>query len=236
MDADIIQSKPSGTYMNDSLFVQLGFYTGTSTAFQRLIGYGVAETQMARYLGTFVSPVTVTGTYPFVTPNTTIELDAGQLISVNSVTLIERVSDMVDRYISGTALILDPRNGYIRVNISPLDNSTCAGCPGTVGSSGIYKALISYTAGYQTGQMVNDPSFIAALGMAADIVISQLSDVGLGSEYEGGALRTLQIGRLIKSWDTKHFVNSPFGESARAKTITTLVTHLQIKRVGHLGR
>ena len=135
MDADIIQSKPSGTYMNDFLFVQLGFYTGTSSAFQRLIGYGVAETQMARHLGTFISPTIVTGTYPFVTPNATIELDAGQLISVNSVTLIERVSEMVDRYISGTAIILDPRNGYIRVNISPLDNSTCTGCPGTVGSS-----------------------------------------------------------------------------------------------------
>jgi len=236
MDADIFVPKFGGTYIDDALFVQLGFFTGTSTAFQRSIAYGVAESQMVRAMGTFIEPTTFTGTFPFVDPFHTIELPVGQIISVNDVRLYERVSDQTDRIISGTSMMLDPRNGYIRIDISRFDNSSCSGCPGTVNNRGIYKAEISVTAGYQTGMMVNNPSFIAALGMAADIVTKELSDEGLAVEFEEGPIRTLQVGRVIKTVDTKRYMDTPFGESYRAKTIRNLIKPLIIKRVGKLGR
>jgi hypothetical protein len=197
MDGDILIARSSGVYINDQLFVMLGFYTGTSSIFQRNLAYGIAEEQMARHLGTFISPTTVTGTYPFVSPNHVLELFIGQLIRVNSVTLYERISDTVDRLISGTAIVLSPRFGYVKIDVSPYDNSACVGCPGTVqiSSRGIYKAEISYTAGYATGQLMDDPAFRAALGMAADIVVKQLSDEGLAAEMEGGPVQTMQVGR-----------------------------------------
>ena len=238
MEADLITIKPTGTYMNDSLFVMMGFYTGTSTSFQRQLSFGIAEGQFVRYFGTFIEPTQVTETFPFVAPQYTIELGAGEIISVDSVVLYERVAGQTDRLISGTSITLDPRNGYVKINVSPFDNSPCVGCPGLASSiQGIYKADITYTAGYQTGKMVNDPSFTVGLAMASDMMIKQLSDEGLAShDFEGGPVRTLQIGRMILSRDTKHFIESPFGLSNRAKTIANLTKHLVIKRVGKLGR
>lgn len=236
MDANIYTPKPTGTYIDDSLFVQLGFYTGTSTAFQRQLAYGIAESQMCRTIGTFIEPTTYTGSYPFVSPQHTIELEVGEIQSINSVVLYERISDQTDRLISGTSMMLDPRNGYIRIDTSRFDVSTCSNCPGTVNLRGIYKAEISVTAGYQTGRMMNDPSFIMALGMAADIITKELSDEGLGVEFEEGPIRTIQIGRMIKTVDTKRYLETPFGESYRAKTIRNLIKPLIIKRAGKLGR
>lgn len=221
-------------YMDDATFVNAGQFTGTSTVFMRNLAYGMAESSLEQEIGTFVSPTTITGSYPFVSPNKVLDLGVGKLISVNSVTFSERYTNNSDRLISGTARVIDPANGYIMINVSDNDVSSCNGC-GSPSNVGIYKVDISFTAGYQTGQMVNNPTLIIPLALTSTMYLNQLMDEGIGSEDQIG-VSTTQIGRSITTRVTKFMRDGALGNSVRANWIRSMVRPLVIVKAGMLGR
>lgn len=224
---------PTTPYMTDAMYVSLGGLTGTSTALQRNYAYRMAEGQVSQEIGTYITPTTVTGSYPHVAPNVLLDLGIGKINSVDSVVLHERWTNGVERFISGTPYIYDVDNGYIAIQISPNDNSSCVGCTGY--AENIYKAEIAFTAGYSTGVIVGNPDIELALKMATDLVLRMMDDEGIGQEA-WTAFTTIQIGRFIQTVNNKYLKNTSFGISHKAQFISNILKPYKITKAGKLGR
>jgi hypothetical protein len=219
--------------LTESIFQNFGFFTGTATNFQIQTAFSIAENQCARSVGTFLAPTTFTGSYAFVGYDKIYTSPVGRLASINNVQYLEKYSNGVERIYSGTAVIIDPENGYFYSKVSDLDNSVCSSCAGD--TSGIYRFEVSITAGYATGSIVSNPIMGLALCMAADIALKIMVDEGIGVTYEN-TTRTLQVGRVIQTFDTKGFHgNTIFGPSSRGQYIHNLLEPFRIGRPGKLG-
>ncbi|MBT7009794.1 hypothetical protein HN960_05160, partial [Candidatus Peregrinibacteria bacterium] len=55
--------------MTEDIYVEYGGQTGTSTATQRQNAFLIAEQRASKYIGTFLLPTIVTGTYPYNSSN-----------------------------------------------------------------------------------------------------------------------------------------------------------------------
>jgi len=223
---------PTTPYLTDQLFILYGYFTGSSTYYQRQAGYRIAQRQVEQEIGTFIIPRTEVATIPFVSPNTITQLPIGKINSIDSVVLHELYSNNVERLISGTASIADPYNGYVILNQSLDDVSNCTNC---FSSRGIYKATITLNAGYSTGSIVGNPDIELALCTASEIVITQMYDRGMGFEYWDFS-KTTQIGRTIQTLSDKFLLDTAFGHSSLAGYIRTLLLSYKIFRVGKVGK
>lgn len=231
---NIIFPRLTGTYMTDELFINLGQFSGTSTALMRAYAFGLAESAVEQEVGSFISSTTVTGSYPFVSPNSVLDLGVGRLTSVNSVVLYEKYNNGSDRLISGTARVLDYDSALIAIDASPYDDSTCNNCGG-IAYQGVYKAEISFTSGYQTGQVVNNPSFMMPLAMASTLFLNQLMDSGMGQDDEA-FITTIQVGRSIISRTNKFARDGSLGSGVKANFIRSMLRPITITKAGKLGR
>src|SRR3972149_5790771 len=77
--------------LTDTIFVDYGGHTGTSTAAQRMAAYAIAEGQAAQEIGTFVAPTMVTGTYSWPPMGQYLKLDHTRLINTVNVTAVHEV-------------------------------------------------------------------------------------------------------------------------------------------------
>jgi len=220
-------------FLTEQMFINYGMFTGSATSFQIQAAFCIAENQVARDVGTFLMPTTFTGTVGFLGFDTPYESPVGKIISVDNIVLHRRYSNGIDQYISGTAFVRDIDNGYYFIAESPNDNSSCVGCTSPV--VGYYQFNVSITAGYPSGTVSNNPMAQLAACMAADIALKMMYDEGIGVQYEN-LVKTLQIGRLIQSMETKYFLNTIYGPSSRANYISKLLEPFKITRVGFLGR
>lgn len=217
-------------FLTDDIFVQYGFFTGTSTPFQRQAAYAIAENQVALDIGTFITPTIFTGTFPFVRPNQIIESPVGRIIQIKAVTLFEKWDTGIDRLVSGTSRIIDQENGYFMIDTSPYDVSQCNDCSG--GPMGIYKADVVIEAGYGTGT-ASIPTVGLALCMAADISMKIMYDFGAlpsGDDYT----KTFQSGRFLQSISDKFQYETAFGKSNYANFIRKMIDPFRIVRAGKL--
>lgn len=230
---NVILPPTTPQFLTESMFVQHGFFTGTASAFQIQAAFSIAENQIAIDIGTFLTPTTFTGTYPFAGINHYYHSPVSKIISVNSVTLYEKYTNDVERLYSGTSMVTDPDTGLYLIRKSVLDNSSCNGCTGE--PLGIYKFEASITAGYATGLATSYPTLKLAMCMAADIVLKQMVDEGIGVTYEN-MTRTLQVGRVIQTFETRGFFgNTIFGPSARAQYIHQLLSPFRVVGANKLG-
>ena len=218
--------------LTDTIFTNMGYFFGDSTAFQRNIAYSIAEWQVARQIGTYITPSIFTGTFPFITPDIVIQSPVGMILSIQSVRLFERWSNSVERIISGTSYIVDGYNGFFMLDISIGDISDCQNCSGQ--AEGIYKAEVVIQAGYPTGTAALPPVQLA-LCIAADIALKMMVDPGAlpsGDDF----IKTSQIGRYIQTVSDKFMYETTFGKSNMAQYIRTLLDGLSIRPPGKLGR
>jgi hypothetical protein len=223
----------SPQFLTEQMFINYGFFTGSASSFMIQAAFCIAENQISREIGTFVYPTTFTGTYGFLGFDIPYESPVGKLISVDSIVLHKRYYNGLDQYISGTSYVRDFDNGYYFISQSPNDNSACIGCVAPI--IGFYQYNASITAGYQSGTISNQPTLQLAACMAADIALKMMYDEGIGVQYEN-LVRTLQIGRLIQTMETKYFLNTVFGPSSRGNYISKLLEPYKITRTGFLGR
>lgn len=231
--SNVILTLTTPQYLTEDMFITMGFFTGSASHAQIQAAFCIAENQIAREIGTFVTPTTFTGTYGFLGFDTIYESPVGKVSSVDSVVLHLRYNNGVDQYVSGTSYIRDMDNGYYFITKSVLDNSSCLGCVGPI--VGFYQYNASITAGYPSGTISSSPTVQLAACMAADIVLKMMYDEGIGVQYEN-LVKTLQVGRLIQSMETRFFMNTIFGPSSRANYISTLLKPYKIERAGFLGR
>lgn len=199
--------------LNDSIFVQNGGQTGTFSAAQRQAAYLIAEQQATTYIGTFLLPTIVTGTYP---ASTRIATDYGyvsQILSVNLLSVNPTQTDCVLNSDSGCGRIWQDTFGYVDVQCLL---SAC----GCTSYKVPYQVQIAYQAGLPTGT-ANQPAVLLALTMAAQL---SLNEMIFPSQNEGtGDIGIEQFTSLGYSEKRVPMGRTAFGTSAKAYKIAQLI-------------
>ena len=103
--------------MNDTTFIGYGGSTGTTTPPMRQAAYQIAEQQMTNYIGTFLLPTVVTGTWDYQFGNGYLPTDWGYVSNLQNFRVLDKDGGVV-RTLSGTynfAAIHDDTFGYIYI-------------------------------------------------------------------------------------------------------------------------
>lgn len=213
----------SPVILSDDQFLLHGGQTGTSSPAQRDIAYRLAEEQMTEYLGAFLAPTIVTGTY-FWRGSNPIVLDYGQLIQVNQVILASpdwSNSCAIETVTGCHAVRGDGQYGLI--DVTQLMN--CSGCNHIIGLYP-YNIQVAYESGLQTGTSLQ-PAIMQALTLAAQVNLNEI-DVSLSNE--GTADVGIQQFTNQKYSETRTMLGTTqFGNSAVAQRIARLVRKYRAK-------
>ena len=159
--------------LNDVIFSMYGGKgTGTFTNAQLQAAYQIAEQETVNYIGTFLLPTIVTGTYSSVPTHIhRIATDYGYVSRILSVTVkTQKVTqangcELVDN--DGCAFIYNDTFGYLDVHQL---QSQC-GCASWPNDPYLYQ--IAYEAGLPTGT-ANLPSMLLAMTMVAQITLNEM--------------------------------------------------------------
>ena len=208
----------SAQILTDTIFLNYGGATGSSTSFQRNAAYFIAEEWASNAVGTPVVVATITGTHFYPREGRTIQLDWMYLQSIAEIRFLDgRGSNYYT--IVGTANY----NAAIRNQArSVIDIFAICGVSYTP-----YQFQIVYNAGLPTGTYTA-PNFLMALTEGAQMVINELQ--GYGNEGVGG------VG-IVAFKNQEYFekraalANTVFGSSAKAQWIMQLLGGIR-KRPG----
>jgi len=157
--------------LNDITYALYGGKLGSFSRGQLDAAYQIAETQVTNYIGTFLLPTIITGTYASV-PTTIqrISTDYGYVSQILRVAVkSQKVTqsggcELIDH--QGCAFIYNDTFGYLDVH----QLQGICGC----GQSNIpYLYEITYEAGLPTGT-ANQPGVLAALTILAGITLNEL--------------------------------------------------------------
>lgn len=209
--------------LTDTIFLNYGGLTGTSTSAQRSIAYGLAEEQMTEYLSTFLIPTTVTGTYWIPTHTTPLALDYGYVTQIKDITIYSangNYSCSVDSTSDCYGVRGNGKYGLLDVNYL----LACGGCIGLVGIP--CNVQVSYECGLQTGTSYQ-PSMLQALTLAAQINLNEL-DVSLSNEGTADVGIT-EFTNLKYSEKRMTLGNTVFGNSPTANRVARLVRKYKTK-------
>lgn len=207
--------------LTDTLYVQWGGHTGTSTAAQRQGAYLVAEKQMTSQLDTFLLPTIVTGTYSWPLPGSHIPLGYCYVNRILSVTLLDQKNlttcDLQENV--GGAFIWSDTYGYI----DPRRIGSYCNC-----SNGVpYQLRVAFDVGLPSGTSY-DPDVLIALAIAAEITLNEVIDP---SANEGvGDVGIQEFSNQQYNEKRIKLGRNAFGTSARAQKAAQLVNHLRRKR------
>jgi hypothetical protein len=198
--------------LNDTVFTEFGGQTGSFSQSQRNAAYVIAERQATNYVGTFLLPTIVTGTWGY-SPN--IVTDYGyvsQIFSVNFLTIDSPTATVLTSN-SGYAFIFNDTYGYVDV-FGLLGYCGCAG-------GGIpYQVQVAYQAGLPTG-VATQPAFLLALTMAAQL---SLNEMIFPSQNEStGDIGVESYSSLDYSEKRVKARRTVFGTSAKAEKVASLL-------------
>ena len=200
--------------LNDSVFLQYGGMTGTSSSAQRQAAYLSAEEQMTEHLSAFLVPTIVTGT-SWYRGMTLFETEFGHITRVLSfsATVVDQLSPLQTSVHTGSALIRNAEYGYLDVVL-----------PCTYWN--IYSNTVVYESGLSTGTS-SSTIMLAALTMAAQINLNEwdasltnegVADVGvqsfsnqsyseqrtkLGNTIFGNSAMAQRVARMTKKYRSK---------------------------------
>ena len=212
--------------LNDSIYTQYGGQTGTSSAAQRTAGYLIAEKRVTNYIGTFLLPTIVTGTYAYV-PNNFIVTDYGYVHRVLSATL-KSVSSLSSCELSskdGCVFIFQDTFGYL--NFSCVQSQcNCAGWEMP------YQYQIAYEAGLPTGT-ASQPDVLLALTIIAQETLNEMAYPN--ANETPGARGIEQWSSLDYSEKRKPLKRTALGQSARANFAAELLDGAVKKARPYIG-
>jgi hypothetical protein len=172
--------------LTDDIFTAYGGQTGSSTAAQRGAAYVIAEQFAVQEIGTFLTPTTVTGTFPwpimatYPTYDFRFKLPHDRVWSILSVTTIHDAGcDCADDAyeLTGCAWILDGDGGVLDLReCGNTVKAACASC--TCGHSGTdpLQVRVVYSAGIPAGLVASSPTALMGLVTAADLALEQIID------------------------------------------------------------
>lgn len=197
--------------LTDDIFVENGGQTGSFTATQRQNAYRIAEKQASNYIGTFLLPTIVTGTWGYAPRIVTDWGYVNQIYAVNFLS-VNNHQTCVLQSDSGCAFVWEDTYGYLDVSCL-INYCNCAGLliP--------YQVQVSYQAGLPTG-IASQPDIHLALTMAAQI---NLNEMIFPSQNETtGDVGVASFSSLDYSEKRTSLKRTAFGNSAKAQKIANL--------------
>lgn len=194
--------------LTDSIFLQYGGQTGTSTALQRTASYLMAEEQMTEHLSSFLVPTIITGSATYVNGRRfSLEFGNIQRLLLVNIKMVYDDNPLSTKIYTGTAIIREPQYGYIDIY-----------APAMVGC--FNSAEVVYESGLATGTYTQ-PLLLTALTMAAQIHLNEW-DVSLSNESTADAGVQMFANQSYSEQRTK-LGTTIFGNSAMAQRIARLV-------------
>lgn len=212
----ILYPYSSPIILTDVIFISYGGETGTSTANQRSAAYLGAEVEMSGYIGTYLLPTGVTGTFPYPIQHQPIMLEHTYLQGVDKVIIKDAdgtTGKLVDS--AGLSWTFDNTWGYVHVGRTANAHS-CAN----------YLVEIAYRAGLPSGTSYN-PLMLESLTALADTLLKDMYDP---YALEGG------VGDPgISRWsDLGHSETRDFNVGRQSSLGTSPRAIAAMRRVGHL--
>jgi len=219
----------SSIILDDDTFVAYGGNTGSSTPAMRSIAYFVAEEAVSRDLSTLLLPVTVTGTYTWITYSPFIVTEWGYVDNVSLVRFLD-TKEEIYYTISGTANVYASINNatYGKIDIHSLfGNCNCV----SQSRPYPYHIQVVYEAGLPTGT-ATQPNVLLALTTYADLVLNEI--VGYGNESPG-LVGVQEFRNQGYSELRTKLAETQFGSSNRAMFISKLLSPYRLHRHIKLG-
>lgn len=202
--------------LNEAMYVEYGGVSGSATQAQMNNAFLIAEQRVSRYIGTFLLPTIVTGTFPY-NSSQFIATDYGyvQRVLSASVLSLNNLQTCTLQTDSGCVFVFDDTFGYL--NFSCV-NSIC-GCNSWKQP---YQFQIAYEAGLPTGT-ANQPPIEHALVIMAE---ESLNEMLYPRMNEGaGAIGIEAWSGLDYSETRKRHARTSLGESPRANYAAQLIKH-----------
>lgn len=199
--------------LTDNIFVQYGGQTGTFTSAQRQAAYLTAEMQATQYIGTFLLPTIVTGTYGYA--GRFVTTDYGYVHRIIAVTILSKDSATACtlQEDSSCAFIWDDTFGYLDARC--LSAGAC-NCNNILVP---YQYRIAYEAGLPTGT-ANQPTVLLGLTMAAQIVLNEMAYPSANEST--GDIGVTEFSSQQYSEKRNKLKHTAFGNSAKANYIAHL--------------
>ena len=213
--------------LTDDIYVAYGGKTGTFSVAQRQSSYLIAEMQATSYIGTFLLPTNVTGTYPYRGSNL-IPTDYGYVHQLNNVVvksrnLADTTCSLTDN--SACGYIYEDTFGYVDFKqVSSICGTRCYLGGLFVPTDYPYQIQISYQAGLPTGT-ANQPPFLEALTILAQIDLNE-KDPGNAGINEGTGDIGIQKFSSLDYSETRgehSLVKTALGESAKSMRAKKLI-------------
>lgn len=217
----IVYPYSSAIILTDDIFVAYGGQTGTTPVAQRDAAYLIAEKRVSKYIGTFLLPTIVTGTYAYNGSNF-ISTEYGYVHSVKSATLlsIDNINSCTLSSTDGCAFIFEDTFGYL--NFSCIYNAcNCFGWKLP------YQYQIAYEAGLPTGT-ASQPDVLLALTMIAQETLNEM--VYPSANETAGARGVIRWSSLEYSEERLKLKRTALGQSAVANFAADLLDS-SIRRV-----
>lgn len=227
--------------LNDEIFLKYGGDSRDSNEGQREAAYQIAEQFAIQEIGTFLAPVTVTGTfmYPVMGDHTLLQLPHTHIRDVKGVVTIHEAgcNCAADGYeISGCAWLLNSRAGLVSLDSCGVQlssgGSTCS-CQGRSHTEPLLYR-IAYEAGFDAGIIAANAPTLMGLVTAADLALEQIVDPA-GAQGGPGDPSLTNASDTGYSQSMQYLVMTAFGGSPRANYAARMLKPLKYKRALRLS-
>lgn len=225
----VIYPYNSPIILNDAVFSAYGgLGTGSFPSQVLQSSYFVAERQVTEYIGTFLLPTTITGTYPFMHQNR-IVTDYGYVQQLLNVSILTRQScnDCSLTTNDGCGYIYQDTFGYIDFRqLSSICGWSWWGYPFApyVLSYAPYQIQVSYVAGLPSGT-ASQPPILQALTILAQIDLNEKFPGVVGQNESVGAIGIQNFKSLDYS-ETRAdhaLIKTALGDDARSQRAKKLI-------------
>ena len=200
--------------LTESNYVAYGGQSGTATSTQLQNMFLLAEQRVTKYIGTFLLPTIVTGTYPYNSSHF-IATDYGYVSNILSAKVfsVQGSSTCVLASDSGCAYIFDDTFGYLNYScVQSVCNCAQWQSP--------YQFQIAYQAGLPTGT-ANQPGILHALTIVAETALGEI--VFPRQNETAGDRGITEWKSLDYSEKRKGLKRTALGQSARANLAADLI-------------
>jgi len=198
----------------------------SGSAAQRRAAYVIAEQQMMEHLQTFLVPTSVTGTFLWNSMTSLYRLPYDYVRAIPRVVVTSLDSlcscDLTEN--EACALI---RDEWGLIDILQTSNAYASHCGCAPGCS--YLAIVTVTAGLNTGTAALDTSLHLALSMAASVALNEIVDPG-ANEGGPGDPGIQSYGSLGHSETRIPLQPTAFGQTPIGNYVARLVRHLKHRR------
>lgn len=226
--------------LTDQIFVDYGGQTGTSTPTQRNAAYQIAEQFAIEEIGTLLTPILITGTFPWPLSDSRLQLPYSHVCSIQGVTTIHdngcdcsSGGGVSTTELSGCAHIIDSQAGIIDLRECGQLVKSSAGCCTCTTSGMPLLVRVAYTVGHPAGAVAANASALMGLTVAADLALEQIIDPA-GAEAGPGDASITSFSDTGYSETRQFLAETAFGGSPRANYAARMLRPLKVKRAFRL--